>query len=97
MSAEAAEAAIDRLEIDSDFAERLKSSGGTDAAIALLGAEGFDVTPQEMRDAVLDRFGDQLTPEQLDQVAAGVDAGVVAAGIGIGAILIVGAAMVAAV
>jgi predicted ribosomally synthesized peptide with nif11-like leader len=97
VSIDAAEAVLDRLEADPEFAERVKDAGGTDSALALLAGEGFDVTPQEMRDAALDRFGDQLTGEQLDRVAAGFDAGVVAAGIGIGSILVVGAAMAAAV
>ncbi len=72
MSIEAANAVLDRLDTDEAFAERLIQSGGPEQAVPLLAAEGFDVTPQEMRDALLDHFGDQLTPEQLDQVAAGM-------------------------
>jgi hypothetical protein len=97
VSSGAAQAALDRFEADPEFAERVRDAGGTEPALALLAGEGFDVTPEEMRDAALDRFGDVLTAEQLDQVAAGVDAGVIVAGIGIGTILIVGAAMAAAV
>jgi predicted ribosomally synthesized peptide with nif11-like leader len=72
MSVEAANAVIDRLETDEDFATRLQDAGGPEQAVPLLATEGFDVTPQEMRDVTLDRFGDLLTPEQLDQVSAGM-------------------------
>jgi predicted ribosomally synthesized peptide with nif11-like leader len=97
MSTDAAEAALDRMEADPEFAERVKDAGGTEAALVLLAGEGFDVTPEEMRDVTLDRFGDVLTVEQLDQVAAGIDAGPIVAGVGIGTMLIVSAAMAAAV
>jgi Nif11 domain len=72
MSIDAANAVIDRLDVDEAFAIRLKNAGGPEQALPLLAAEGFDVTPQEMRDVVLDRFGDQLTAEQLDRVSAGM-------------------------
>jgi predicted ribosomally synthesized peptide with nif11-like leader len=72
MSIEAANAVIDRLETDEDFATRLQDVGGPARAVSLLAVEGFEVTPQEMRDATLDRFGDVLTAQQLDQVSAGM-------------------------
>jgi predicted ribosomally synthesized peptide with nif11-like leader len=72
MTLVSAQAAIDRMEVDEDFANRVKEAGGPDASIAVLTAEGFDVTPGDMRDAAIDRFGDQLTQEQLDTIAAGM-------------------------
>jgi hypothetical protein len=36
-------------------------------------AAGFDAQPEEIREAVSERYGAQLTPEQLDQIAAGMD------------------------
>jgi predicted ribosomally synthesized peptide with nif11-like leader len=75
MTLASAQAVIDRMEVDEDFATRVKDAGGPEASIAVLTSEGFDVTPADMRDAVLDRFGDQLTQEQLDALAAGADAG----------------------
>jgi hypothetical protein len=65
------------MELDEDFANRVKGAGGPDASISMVRSEGFDVTPEDMRDAVLDRFGDQLTEEQLNAIAAGVDSEVV--------------------
>jgi predicted ribosomally synthesized peptide with nif11-like leader len=73
MTLASAQAAIDRMEVDEDFANRVKDAGSPEASIAMLTAEGFDVTPEDMRDAVIDRFGDQLTQEQLDALVAGAD------------------------
>jgi predicted ribosomally synthesized peptide with nif11-like leader len=73
MTLASAQAVIDRMEVDEDFANRVKDAGGPDASIALVTSEGFEVTSEDMRDAVIDRFGDQLTQEQLDAIAAGVD------------------------
>jgi predicted ribosomally synthesized peptide with nif11-like leader len=73
MSAEAANAALDRMEADEGFAISVRDAGGQEGSLALLRDAGFEVTPSEMRDAALDRYGDQLTPEQLDAIAAGQD------------------------
>lgn len=72
MTNDGAQQVLERLESDAEFGERVKSTGtegGPDAAIALLHSEGYDVTAGDMRDAFLDRFGDELSPEQLDAVA----------------------------
>jgi predicted ribosomally synthesized peptide with nif11-like leader len=73
MTVASAQAAIDRMEADEVFANRVKDAGSPEASIAVLRSEGFDVTPGDMRDAMLDQFGDQLTQEQLDAVAAGYE------------------------
>jgi len=73
MTSTSAEAALDRMEADEDFARRVRDAGGPEASIALLSGEGFDVTPAEMRDAVLDRYAETLTPDQLDQLAGGLN------------------------
>jgi predicted ribosomally synthesized peptide with nif11-like leader len=75
MTSTSAGAALDRIEADDGLAQRLTEAGGPDGALAVLRAEGFDVTPEEMRDAVLDRYSDQITAEQLDAVAGGADFG----------------------
>ena len=85
MTSSAAAAALDRMESDEAFAQRLKEAGGPEASIELLKSEGFDVTPDDMRDAALDRYGDQMTAEQLDALAAGVDDRLVNMGIFLGA------------
>jgi hypothetical protein len=40
--------------------------------LARVHAEGFDADPAEIRAAVLDRHGADLSPEQLDAISAGV-------------------------
>jgi predicted ribosomally synthesized peptide with nif11-like leader len=75
MTLASANAVIDRMEVDEDFANRVKDAGGPEGSIAVLSSEGFDVTPADMRDAFVDRFGDQLSQEQLDAIAAGADTG----------------------
>ncbi len=97
MTAAAAKAAIDRMESDEAFADRIKEAGSADGALAILHGEGFDVTQQEMRDVALDRFGDRLTPEQLDAVSGGVDdpwrvVGMIGAGGVLGVVIVVAAA-----
>jgi predicted ribosomally synthesized peptide with nif11-like leader len=79
MSEQAAVAFLQRLEDDEDLATELSSLKEDPAAvIEKVRAAGFDVEPDEIREAFLDRYGAELTPEQLDRIAAGVDeAGVI--------------------
>jgi len=96
MTNSAAAAALDRIESDEAFAQRVKDAGGPEASIELLKSEGFDVTRADLRDAALDRYGDQLTTEQLDALAGGSEpiGPAVVAGVAIAA---TAAAMAAAV
>ena len=74
MSVEQAEAFMDRVESDEAFAAELESLKDDQAAVqAAVVAAGFDATPEEIRDAFVDRFGDQLTEEELAAIAGGVD------------------------
>ena len=74
MSVEQAEAFINRVESDEAFAAELESLKDDQAAVqAVVVAAGFDATPDEIRDAFADRFGDQLTEEQLAAIAGGID------------------------
>ncbi len=74
MSVEQAEAFMDRVESDEAFAAELASLKDDQAAVqAVVVAAGFDATPEEIRDAFVDRFGSQLTEEQLATIAGGVD------------------------
>ena len=74
MSVEQAEAFMDRVESDEAFAAELESLKDDQAAVqAAVVAAGFDATPEEIRDAFVDRFGDQLTEEQLAAIAGGND------------------------
>lgn len=51
----------------------VKVAGGPEAAQAMLAGESLEATPDEMRDALVDRYGDSLTQEQLDALAGGAD------------------------
>ena len=73
MSVEEAEAFMTRVESDEAFAAELESMRDDQAAVqAAVVAAGFDATPEEIRDAFVDRFGDELTEEQLAAVAGGL-------------------------
>jgi predicted ribosomally synthesized peptide with nif11-like leader len=74
MSVEQAEAFMNRVESDEAFAAELASMKDDQAAVqAAVVAAGFDATPEEIRDVFVDRFGDQLTEEQLEAIAGGID------------------------
>jgi predicted ribosomally synthesized peptide with nif11-like leader len=73
MTTESVEAFFTRLSTDDPFAEQLAAAKADPAAVQTLIAEaGFDVTPEEVRDAFLEHYGDQLTEEQLAAVAGGL-------------------------
>jgi predicted ribosomally synthesized peptide with nif11-like leader len=98
MSETAAQAFISRLEDDAKFAGELEAlKDDPQAVLARVRAEGFLAEPAEVRAAFLDRHGAELSPEQLDTIAGGLDGNDIAAGaIGsvVGLAVIVGAAMV---
>ncbi len=101
MSQQQADAFIARVQEDPEFAERLAALKDDPAAVhALVVAEGFDATPDEIREAFLEAFGAKLSEEQLAALAGGLSQGeaigiVVGGGVG-GAALAFGAAWVAA-
>ncbi len=73
MSQQQAEAFIARVQEDPEFAERLSALKDDPAAAqALVAAEGFDATPEEIREAFLETFGAELTEEQLAAIAGGM-------------------------
>jgi predicted ribosomally synthesized peptide with nif11-like leader len=79
MSQAQAEAFLDRVESDEDFARELESlREDRPAVLERVHGAGFDATPDEIREAFLDRYGAELTQEQLDQIAAGTDPAVIA-------------------
>ena len=73
MSQQQAEAFIARVQEDPEFADRLAALKDDPAAAqALVAAEGFDATPDEVREAFLEAFGAELSEEQLAAIAGGV-------------------------
>jgi len=73
MSANDVSAFFTRLSTDDAFAEQLAAAKADPAAVQQLIADaGFEVTPEEVRDAFLEHYGDQLTEEQLAVVAGGL-------------------------
>jgi predicted ribosomally synthesized peptide with nif11-like leader len=72
LSAQAAEAFLEHVEGDEEFARELESVGKQEAVLEKVHAAGFDATPEEIRAAFLDRYGAELTAEDLDQIAAGM-------------------------
>jgi predicted ribosomally synthesized peptide with nif11-like leader len=93
MSQADATAFLERAEADEQFAADLESvKDDQKAVLAKVHAAGFDVSPDEILEAFTDRYGVELTPEQLDSVAAGADPGMIA-GATVGAVVGVGAAV----
>jgi predicted ribosomally synthesized peptide with nif11-like leader len=87
MSTEAAEAFLDKIEQDEAFAAELEGlRGNWQEALERIRSAGFDVSEAEVREAFLERYGAELSPEQLDALAAGIDeTAATAAGVAIGA------------
>lgn len=87
MSMRDAEAFLDRLEADEAFAQEIAGLREDPPALqARVAAEGFEVTEEEARAAFLERYGADLTPEQMEAIAAGVDAGMVV-GVTVGTVI----------
>jgi predicted ribosomally synthesized peptide with nif11-like leader len=79
MSLTAAEEFLERAETDKDFAAGFESvKHDQQAVLEKVRAEGYDVTPDEVLEAFAERYGSELSPEQLDQIAGGADAGLIA-------------------
>ncbi len=94
MSTQQAEAFLARVQSDEDFAAKLGELRDNPAAVqALIAAEGFDTTPEEIKDVVLETMGGELTEDQLASIAGGVSTEV-AAGI---SLAVAGAVTAAAV
>ena len=73
MTTQSVDAFFTRLSTDDAFAEQLAAAKADPAAVQQLIADaGFEVTPEEVRDAFLEHYGDQLTEEQLAAVAGGL-------------------------
>lgn len=99
MSTERAAALLDKMETDEAFLAELTAVNSDPAAVLAKAREaGFDTTPEELKQVVLERYGSELSTEQLDQIAAGYSPGEIGAMVGgsvvLAAVLVgIGAAM----
>jgi predicted ribosomally synthesized peptide with nif11-like leader len=72
MSRTAAKDFLSRVEADQAFAAELEAlKDDPSAALARVHAAGFDFRPDEVRAEFIDRYGSELSPQQLDAIAAG--------------------------
>ena len=86
MSSESTSSFLDRLETDEAFAQQIADLREDPAAVqAAIAAAGFEVSPDEIREAFLERYGSTLNEEQLAAVAGGMD-GVAIAAISVSAV-----------
>jgi len=66
MSIESANAFIERMKTDEEFAKKIMAETTAESRMELARGEGFDFTAEEMRQS-----SDDLTDEELDAVAGG--------------------------
>ena len=66
MSMRDAEAFVERAEVSFD-----ELRDDQQAVLARVRAAGLEATHEELLQAFMDRYGAELTPEQLDRIAAG--------------------------
>ena len=87
-----------RVQEDPAFADRLYALHEDPAALQeLIVAEGFDVTPDEVREAFLEAFGSELSEEQLAAISGGYNEGTfVVVGSMVGGSAVVAGALTAA-
>lgn len=84
MSVAEADRFIADLKADQALAQELTDLGSDpDAAYARVRELGYDVSPDELRDAAMEFVGEYVDEEQLAQIAGGLSAGATA-GIAVG-------------
>ena len=54
--------------------------------LSIVQAAGFDVTPEEVKTAVLARYGSELSTEQLEAIAGGAETWEIGLGVGLGVV-----------
>jgi predicted ribosomally synthesized peptide with nif11-like leader len=82
MSTQEADRFIERTATDQEFLASIEALGNdADGVFALVQSEGFDCTPDEIKEAFLETYASQLSAEQLEAVAGGLST---SEGLGIG-------------
>ena len=66
MSAESAQACVERMKTDEEFAERVRGAESKEDRCAIVKAEGYDFTEEEIK-----AVSSELSDEELDRVAGG--------------------------
>lgn len=83
MSISAAQAFLDRIEHDETMAARLAAlQNDPDAVLQALREAGFDTDPEEVKTVFLARYGADLSIDQLEAIAAGLDFDIIGASVG---------------
>jgi predicted ribosomally synthesized peptide with nif11-like leader len=73
MSTKEADRFIECTSNDKEFQAKIEKIGNdSNAVYELIKSEGFDCTPDEIKDAFLTAYSSELTPEQLKTVTAGL-------------------------
>lgn len=92
MSTQEADRFIARIDADPAFLAHIESLGSdSNAVFEYVRSEGFDCTPDEIKDAFFETYGSQLSAEQLEAIAGGLsDNQAIAIGVGggVGAIAV---------
>ncbi len=95
MSVQAAKDFVAKIKEDKSLEDSLVSADDDDARRKIAKDTGFDFTRDEMKEAISEISGKQLSDDDLDSVAGGVGAGWIAGGVVVGASAI-GSAVAAA-
>lgn len=73
MSTEDVNTFLDRVSSDETFAAQLDAAKSDPVAVqSLIADAGFTIEPAELHEAFLERFGSELTEEQLAAIAGGL-------------------------
>ena len=85
MSASEADRFIAELLSNQELAKKLTDLGSDPAAAyAEVQAQGFDVTPEELRDATLELAGQYMNEDELEAIAGGINELAMGVGAGVG-------------
>jgi predicted ribosomally synthesized peptide with nif11-like leader len=76
MSLEQAEAFLDSVQADEKFAQQLNEHRTNPDTIQTIVREaGFDATPDEIREVLVEKIGSELSEDQLAAIAGGLSQG----------------------
>lgn len=101
MSTQEADRFIERTTTDKAFQAKIEKLGNdSNAVYEFVKSEGFDCTPDEIKDAFMSSYASELSAEQLEAVSAGITQSQglgIGIGGGVGAIVVGGGIAAAAI